>query len=242
MKRTLQTLLLALVALPMLAQAVEHDNRLYLTVDEVTENNQVELSLHLANPTIALTAVELYVTLPDGATLSAGSPTARAAQHTLTEGNTENGHFISIASSALATFAGNDGALCTWVCDLSQVTEGEHDILTTGLFAVGVGEGNAITAYTADEQALPITITGTSTSITAPSSSCGTLTIYNMQGQRLSAPQKGQVNIINGKRLLLDDFLNGGENKNIYDNLWGYLWQFMFKKTFTMILVKREYS
>ena len=179
----------------MLAQT--HDNRLYLTVGEITDN-KVELSLHLANPTIALTAVELYVTLPDGATLSAGSPTARAAQHTLTEGNTENGHFISIASSALATFTGNDGALCTWVCDLSQVSEGEHDLLTTGLFAVGVDANNAITAYTAEDQTL-----GTTTGIAAPSSSCGTLTIYNMQGQRLSAPQKGQVNIINGKKILL---------------------------------------
>ena len=195
MNRLTTLILSLLVALPMLAQT--HDNRLYLTVGEITDN-QVELSLHLANPTIALTAVELYVTLPDGATLSAGSPTARAAQHTLTEGNTENGHFVSIASSELATFTGNDGALCTWVCDLSQVTEGEHDLLTTGLFAVGVSEGNAITAYTAEDQTL-----GTTTGIAAPSSSCGTLTIYNMQGQRLSAPQKGQVNIINGKKILL---------------------------------------
>ena len=200
MKRTLQIILSLLVALPMLAQT--HDNRLYLTVGEITDN-QVELSLHLANPTIALTAVELYVTLPEGAALSAGSPTERASQHALTEGNTENGHFVSIASSALATFTGNDGALCTWVCDLSQLAAGEYSILTTGLFAVGVGEDNAITAYTTEEQTLPITITGTSTSIAAPSSSCGTLTIYNMHGQRLSTPQKGQVNIINGKKILL---------------------------------------
>ena len=201
MKRTLQIILSLFVALPMLSQT--HDNRLYLTVGEVTENNQVELSLHLENPAIALTAVELYVILPDGATLGTGSLTARAAQHTLTEGNTENGHFISIASSSLATFAGIDGALCTWVCDLSQVTEGEHDLLTTGLFAVGVDADNAITAYTTEEQKLPITITGTNTSIAAPSSSCGTLTIYNMQGQRLNAPQKGQINIVNGKKILL---------------------------------------
>ena len=189
MKRTLQIILSLFVALPMLSQT--HDNRLYLTMGEVTEN-QVELSLHLENPTIALTAVELYVTLPDGATLGTGSLTARAAQHTLTEGNTENGHFISIASSSLATFTGNDGALCTWVCDLSQLEAGIYNILTTGLFAVGVSEGNAITAYTAEDQTL-----GTTTGIAAPSSSCGTLTIYNMQGQRLSAPQKGKINIVN---------------------------------------------
>ena len=195
MKRTLQIILSLLVALPMLAQT--HDNRLYLTVGEITDN-KVELSLHLENPSIALTAVELYVTLPDGATLSAGSPTARAEQHTLTEGAVEGKHFVSIASSALATFAGTDGALCTWVCDLSQLAAGEHSILTTGLFAVGVGTDNAITAYTAEDQTL-----GATTGITAPSSSCGTLTIYKMQGQRLSAPQKGQVNIINGKKVLL---------------------------------------
>ena len=201
MNRLTTLILSLLVALPMLAQT--HDNRLYLTVGEITENNQVELSLHLENPSIALTAVELYVTLPDGATLGTGSLTARAAQHTLTEGNTENGHFISIASSALDTFTGNDGALCTWVCDLSQVTEGEHDLLTTGLFAVGVDADNAITAYTTEEQKLPITITGTNTSIAAPTSDTGKLVIYNIQGQRLSAPQKGQVNIINGKKVLL---------------------------------------
>lgn len=196
MKRTLQIILSLFVALPMLSQT--HDNRLYLTVGEVTENNQVELSLHLENPTIALTAVELYVILPDGATLGTGSLAARAVQHTLTEGAVEGKHFVSIASSSLATFAGIDGALCTWVCDLSQVTEGEHDLLTTGLFAVGVDADNAITAYTAEDQTL-----GTTTGIAAPSSSCGTLTIHNMQGQRLNAPQKGQVNIINGKKILL---------------------------------------
>lgn len=201
MNRLTTLILSLLVALPMLSQT--HDNRLYLTVGEVTENNQVELSLHLENPTIALTAVELYVTLPDGATLGTGSLAARAVQHTLTEGAVEGKHFVSIASSSLATFAGIDGALCTWVCDLSQVTEGEHDLLTTGLFAVGVDVDNAITAYTTEEQKLPITITGTNTSIAAPSSSCGTLTIYNMQGQRLSAPQKGQINIVNGEKVLL---------------------------------------
>ena len=203
MKRTLQTLLLALVALPMLAQAVEHGNRLYLTVGEITENRQVELSLHLVNPSTSLTAVELYLTLPEGATLSAGSRTTRATNHTLTEGTTDKGHFVSLASAELATFAGTDGVLCSWNVDLSSLATGDYDILTPGLFAVGVGEDNAITAYTTEEQKLPITITGTNTSIAAPSSSCGTLTIYNMQGQRLSAPQKGQVNIINGKKILL---------------------------------------
>ena len=197
MKRTLQTLLLALVTLPMLVQAAEHDNRLYLTVGEITENRQVELSLHLVNPSTSLTAVELYLTLPEGATLSAGSRTTRATNHTLTEGITDKGHFVSLASAELATFAGTDGVLCSWNVDLSSLATGDYDITASGLFAVGVADG-AVTAYTAEDQML-----GTTTGIAAPSSSCGTLTIYNMQGQRLSAPQKGQINIVNGKKILL---------------------------------------
>ena len=197
MKRTLQTLLLALVALPMLAQAVEHGNRLYLTVGEITENRQVELSLHLVNPSTSLTAVELYLTLPEGATLSAGSRTTRATNHTLTEGTTDKGHFVSLASAELATFAGTDGVLCSWNVDLSSLATGDYDITASGLFAVGVADG-AVTAYTAEDQTL-----GTTTGIAAPSSSCGTLTIYKMQGQCLSAPQMGQINIVNGKKVLL---------------------------------------
>ena len=198
MKRTLQTLLLALVALPMLAQTEEHDNRLYLTVGEVTENNQVELSLHLENPSIALTAVELYVTLPDGATLAAGSLAARAMQHTLTEGAVEGKHFVSIASSSLATFAGIDGALCTWVCDLSQLEAGNYNILTTGLFAVSVADG-MVTAYTAEEQTLHIV--STPTGIADPTSEIGKLIIYDLSGRRVESPTKG-LHVVNGKKVL----------------------------------------
>ena len=196
MKRTLQTLLLALVALPMLAQAEEHDNRLYLTVDEVTEN-QVELSLHLTNPTIALTAVELYVTLPEGATLSAGSRTTRATNHTLTEGTTDKGHFVSLASAELATFTGTDGVLCSWSVDLSSLAAGDCDITASGLFAVGVGTDNAITAYTAEDQTL-----GTTTGITAPTSDTGKLVIYDLGGRRVENPTKG-LHVVNGKKVLL---------------------------------------
>lgn len=196
MKRTLQTLLLALVALPMLAQAVEHDNRLYLTVGEITENRQVELSLHLVNPSTSLTAVELYLTLPEGATLSAGSRTTRATNHTLTEGTTDKGHFVSLASAELATFTGTDGVLCTWSVDLSSLATGDYDITATGLFAVGVGADNAITAYTAEDQTL-----GTTTGIAAPTSDTGKLVIYDLGGRRVENPTKG-VYILNGKKIL----------------------------------------
>ena len=194
MKRTLQTLLLALVALPMLAQAAEHDNRLYLTMGEITEN-QVELSLHLENPSIALTAVELYLTLPEGATLSAGSRTTRATNHTFTEGTTDKGHFVSLASAELATFTGTDGVLCTWSVNLSSLATGDYDITASGLFAVGMADGT-VTAYTAEDQTL-----GTTTGIAAPTSEIGKLIIYDLSGRRVENPTKG-LHVVNGKKVL----------------------------------------
>ena len=194
MKRTLQIILSLLVALPMLSQT--HDNRLYLTVGEITENRQVELSLHLVNPSTSLTAVELYLTLPEGATLSAGSRTTRATNHTLTEGTTDKGHFVSLASAELATFAGTDGVLCSWNVDLSSLATGDYNITASGLFAVGVGTDNAITAYTAEDQTL-----GTTTGIAAPTSDTGKLVIYDLGGRRVENPTKG-VYILNGKKIL----------------------------------------
>lgn len=200
MKRTLQTLLLVLVAVPMLVQAAEHDNRLYLTVGEITENRQVELSLHLVNPSTSLTAVELYLTLPEGATLSAGSRTTRATNHTLTEGTTDKGHLVSLASAELATFTGTDGVLCTWSVDLSSLATGDYDIIASGLFAVGVADG-MVTAYTAEEQTLHIV--STPTGIAAPTNEIGKLIIYDLSGQRLNEVTEKGVYIINGKKTLL---------------------------------------
>ena len=196
MNRLTTLILSLLVARPMLAQT--HDNRLYLTMGEITENNQVELSLHLENPSIALTAVELYVTLPDGATLGTGSLTARAAQHTLTEGTTDKGHFVSLASAELATFTGTDGVLCFWNVDLSSLATGDYDITASGLFAVGVADG-AVTAYTAEEQTLHIV--STPTGIADPTSEIGKLIIYDLSGRRVESPTKG-LHVVNGKKVL----------------------------------------
>ena len=196
MNRLTTLILSLLVALPMLAQT--HDNRLYLTVGEITENNQVELSLHLENPSIALTAVELYLTLPEGATLGTGSLTARAAQHTLTEGTTDKGHFVSLASAELATFAGTDGVLCSWSVDLSSLAMGDYDITASGLFAVGVTDG-AVTAYTAEEQTLHIV--STPTDIAAPTNEIGKLIIYDLSGRHVESPTKG-LHVVNGKKVL----------------------------------------
>ncbi len=207
MKKVLLNFLLVL-SMVMPLQAVEtdsHDNRLYITVGESSDLTQVPLTLHLENPTIAITAVEVYFSVPEGAVISTGTldATRCTAAHELTEGETSGGHFVSIVTPDLEPITGTSGAICSWTCDLSSLADGDHTITASGMFAVGV-EGDEVTSYTAQDQSEAFTKTGdTMTGIDEVKSDKGVLEIYNLQGIRLKAPQKGEINIINGKKVIL---------------------------------------
>ncbi len=206
MKKILLKFLLLLSPI-MSVQADEtatHDNRLYFAIGESSDLSQVPVTLHLDNPTIAITAVEMYLTLPGGVTISRGTldTTRCTPTHELTEGETDNGHFISIVTPDLEPIAGTGGAICSWTCDLSSLADGSHTISASGMFAVGISN-DAVTSYTTESQSETITknddlVTG----VEEITSSKGVLEIYNLQGIRLKAPQKGQVNIINGKKVI----------------------------------------
>ncbi len=207
MKKVLLNFLLVLVAILPL-QAVEtdsHDNRLYITIGESSDLSQVPITLYLENPTIAITAVEMYLTLPEGTVISTGTldATRCTATHELTEGETSGGHFVSIVTPDLEPITGTDGAVCSWTCDLSGIADGDHTISALGMFAVGV-EGDVVTSYTAQDQSEVFTKNGDMmTGIEEVKADEGKLVIYNLQGVRLKEPQKGQINIINGKKVIL---------------------------------------
>lgn len=207
MKKVLLNFLLVLSAI-MPAQAEDttaHDNRLYFTLGESSDLSRVPITLHLENPTIAITAIEIYLSIPSGATISTGTlDTSRCTtSHELTEGETAGGHFVSIATPDLKPITGTSGAVCTWTCDLSSLADGDHTITATGMFAVGVATGEAV-SYTAEDQNHVFSKNGdTMTGIEAVRADEGKLVIYNLQGVRLKEPQKGQINIINGKKVIL---------------------------------------
>lgn len=185
--------------------AATHDNRMYFTISESSDLSQVPITLHLNNPTIAITAVEAYLSVPEGVTVSSGTPDASrcTASHELTEGETSGGHFVSIASPDLEPITGTDGSVCSWTCDLSSLGDGNYTISVTGMFAVGVTTGNVV-SHTTQDQSEEFNITrGTLTGVEEIKADEGKLVIYNLQGVRLNEPQKGQINIINGKKVIL---------------------------------------
>lgn len=205
MKKLLVALLIALMAtVPLLAEkTVSHDNRLYIRVEESLASSAVPVTLHLENPTIGITAVEVYFTFPEGVVVSSSELSSRCTDtHAVTVGNTSRGYFLSIASDVIENFAETEGAVCTLICDFSSLANGTHSILATGMFAVGVSDGT-VTSYTTDDQSVLYTKNeDATTGIDAIPAERGVLEIYSLHGVPQKEPKKGQVNIINGKKVL----------------------------------------
>lgn len=188
------------------AETDSHNNRLYFTVAETADITHVPIILHVENPSINITAVELYFTFPDGVVVASRQLNERALDsHELTDGNTDNGYFVSIASEQNEAFANNSGSVCTFYCDFSSLADGDYAITASGVFAVGINN-HKVTCYTVEDQTSHYTkhngsLSGIDSIITDESN--GLIQIYNTQGIKLREPQKGQINIINGKKVVL---------------------------------------
>ena len=188
------------------AETDSHNNRLYFTVAETADITHVPIILHVENPSINITAVELYFTFPGGVVVASRQLNERALDsHKLTDGNTDNGYFVSIASEQNEAFANNSGSVCTFYCDFSSLADGDYAITASGVFAVGINN-HKVTCYTVEDQTSHYTkhngsLSGIDSIITDESN--GLIQIYNTQGMKLREPQKGQINIINGKKVVL---------------------------------------
>lgn len=187
------------------AEITEHDSRLYFTVGDLSDISRVPIHLYLESPDIDITAVEICLGVPVGASLSTGTLNTILcdATHELVEGDTAESRFVSIASEDLKSFSSGEEPLCSWTCDLSSLPDGSYSITGTGVFAVGT-DSEGVNSYVAADQSETLTVNeGEVTGIEEVRCDTGTLTIYNLQGMRLAAPEKGQINIINGKKVKL---------------------------------------
>ena len=198
-----------LLALPLSAQDAMHDNRLYITIGETSDLTKVPLMLHLDNPTIDITAAEAYIAMPENAILGDGVLYGRAENHVLVEGDVEGARFVSIASPSLSVIENGNEIICTWLCDFSQLSDGEHTITATGMFAVGVNDAG-VTSYTMAEQSLTIAIDGNTTGVEKVESrnEKGEMgdekkEIYDLGGRSVKEITAKGIYIVNGKKIKL---------------------------------------
>ena len=201
--RKLFYLLTFLSVLPLSAQETLHDNRLYITIGETGNLTKVPLMLHLDNPTIDITATEAYIALPEKALLGDGVLYGRAENHELVEGDVEGVRFVSIASPSLSVIENGNEIICTWLCDFSQLSDGEHTITATGMFAVGVNDAG-VTSYTVAEQSLTIEIESNTTAIEdMKEQRAESKEIYDLAGRSVKEITEKGIYIINGKKVKL---------------------------------------
>ena len=201
--RKLFYLLTFLSVLPLSAQETLHDNRLYFTIGETGDLTKVPLMLHLDNPTIDITAAEAYIALPEKALLGDGVLYGRAENHELVEGDVEGVRFVSIASPSLSVIENGNEIICTWLCDFSQLSDGEHTITATGMFAVGVNDAG-VTSYTVAEQNLTIEIESNTTAIEdMKEQRAESKDIYDLGGRSVKEITAKGIYIVNGKKIKL---------------------------------------
>ena len=208
MKRLLFLFALLLSA-QLSAQEATHNNRLYFTIGETGDLTKVPLMLHLDNPSINITAAEAYIALPENALLGNGVLYGRAQNHVLVEGDVEGIRFVSIASPTLSVIENGDELICTWLCDFSQLSDGEHTITATGMFAVGVNDAG-VTSYTVAEQSLTIEIESNTTGVEKVESrnEKGEMRdekkeIYDLGGRSVKEITAKGIYIVNGKKIKL---------------------------------------
>ena len=207
--RKLFYLLTLLSVLPLSAQETLHDNRLYFTIGETNDLAKVPLMLLLDNPTIDITATEAYIALPEKTLLGDGVLYGRAENHELVEGDVEGVRFVSIASPSLSVIENGNEIICTWLCDFSQLSDGEHTITATGMFAVGVNDAG-VTSYTVAEQSLTIEIESNTTGVEKVESrnEKGEMgdekkEIYDLGGRSVEEIAAKGIYIVNGKKTVL---------------------------------------
>ena len=209
MNKLTNLIIALLLALPLSAQDTTHNNRLYFTIGETGDLTKVPLMLHLDNPTIDITAAEAYIVLPEKALLGNGVLYGRAENHELVEGDVEGARFVSIASPSLSVIENGDELICTWLCDFSQLADGEHAITATGMFAVGVDDAG-VTSYTVAEQSLTIAIEGNTTGVEKVEirNEKGEMgdekkEIYDLGGRSVKEITAKGIYIVNGKKTVL---------------------------------------
>lgn len=209
MKRPLFLIFLLLAVFSLNAQESSSvTNRYYFKVGSVTNLSSVPLELYLDNSDGSITATEVYLRLPLGLSSFGDAvldTTSCSSDHELITGLVDDSLFVSISSPSLSSFSVSESPLCTVFCDLSSLSDGVYNIDATGKFAVGVSD-TTVTCYTSSAQSEEITISNgvlTGISEVSSDSSTGVLEIYTLGGVRLSSPQKGAINIINGKKVKL---------------------------------------
>ena len=189
-----------------------------ISVGSTDNTAKIPVSLILTNPELEITAAEATIVAPvdvkkflyseddedfvyDNTDRWKKTHAAMMAAGTAVHG--ADGFFISIVSSKTQNFSGTDGAVCTVYFDGSELADGTYQVTMKDAIAVWSDKSN-VTTYKNNNLTSTFTISGgkaTGVNSIEAEKTANVKGIYTITGQEVSAPVKGQVYIIDGKKV-----------------------------------------
>ena len=191
---------------------------LTISVGSTTDLAKIPVSVILTNPEVEITAVEGCMFSPAGVSsflydeVNEDFVYDTTDRWTRSHGNTSfagtklhgfDWFFFSIVSNKSLNFKGNDGVIATFYFDGSKLGDGEYEIKLKDAISVWTDKRNTKT-YDAKPMSSTFTISGgKATGVEGVEAETNTTVkgVYTISGQEVSAPVKGQVYIVDGKKV-----------------------------------------
>ena len=191
---------------------------LTISVGSTTDLAKIPVSVILTNPEVTITAVEGCLFSPAGvksflydedeeAFVFDRSDRWRGSHgNTSFAGTDRHGmdwFFFSIVSNTSANFKGTDGVIATFYFDGSTLGDGNYEIKLKDAISVWTDKRDTKT-YDAKPMSSTFTISGgkaTGVEGVEAEANATVKGIYTISGQEVSAPVKGQVYIVDGKKV-----------------------------------------
>lgn len=189
-----------------------------ISVGSTDNTAKIPVSLILTNPDLEITAAEATIVAPvdvkkflyseddedfvyDNTDRWKKTHAAMMAAGTAVHG--ADGFFISIVSSKTQNFSGTDGAVCTVYFDGSELADGTYQVTMKDAIAVWSDKSN-VTTYKNNNMTSTFTISGgkaTGLNAIEAEEAAKAGKIITLDGKTAASAQKGQIYIIDGKKV-----------------------------------------
>ena len=202
-----------------IVKAEDNDKAImHVFVGNTDDLTKIPITVTLTNPDLPITAVEASIKVPvdvqkflyseddedfvvDGTERWTKTHVATMAAGTALHGR--DGFFFSVVSTKTQNFKGPEGGVITLFFDGSELAPGKYTVKMYDVIAVWSDKKGTTTYNNNDEEATFTIADGKATAVEGVEAETKTNVegIYTISGQKVSNPIKGQIYIINGKKV-----------------------------------------
>lgn len=197
----------------------DHDNRIYLELEETDEPEEMPVNICLFNPTTSMAGVSMYLYIDDN-TVDAWSydeddevnydinrdrcnKNSTVDIFMTEESNVSYPEYLYFSVTYKTDFKGTDGTLVTIYIDATKLTEGNHVLHVVDPLCSYVGADFSTASYLCNNSELPFTFSNGLITLMNPliNADSKNNVCLDLQGRRVNNATKG-IYIVNGKKVI----------------------------------------